>query len=46
MYALYWKPMNWNSIAPASRKKGQLVADTGPKSKPLVSPAVLAAWLS
>src|SRR5580765_1935703 len=33
IYALYWNPMNWNSMALARRKKGQDVASTGPKLK-------------
>jgi len=38
--------MNWKSMAPASRKNGQVVAEVGPKVKPLVSPAVVAAVAS
>ena len=44
MYAEYWKPMNWKSIALAMSISGQEVPDTGPKLNPLVRPAPAAAW--
>ena len=47
MYALYWNPMNWKSITPAMRKKGQVRPSTGPKLKLVpVRPASLAAFAS
>ena len=46
MYAEYWKPMNWKSMTPAMNMTGQLRPFTGPKLKPLVSPAVAAAAAS
>ena len=46
MYAEYWNPMNWKSMALAMNMRGHEVAESGPKENPLVRCALLAAALS